>query len=353
MPPSPLRIGFIGLGRIFSLHLAGYAGDPRVDLVAGFDPDPAAREAAGRLVPGLRLHDDLDRFLTEGLDLIEVLSPHPLHAQHTIAALRAGAHVSVQKPMAIDLAQADAMIAAARETGRQLRVFENYRFYQPLQRMKRLLDEGAIGRPLALHMRTLAGNPARAWTVSDATWRWRAALFAQTGLGRLTFDDGHHRIATGLWLLGPAGDVLARIGSTMSPNGPVDAPSTIIWRHADTGVHASWDVVYAPELTIRTRYYALDERFEITGTKGILKLNRATGHMLDEPVLTLYRDGRLEAFTDLDDDWGSSFAACTRAFVDAIAQGGQACLSAEEGREALALGLAIRDAGLRSGPARA
>ncbi len=339
-----LRVGFCGLGRIFPLHLLGYEGDPRVELVAACDPDPAAREAAVALAPGLRLHADLDGLLGEALDLVEVLSPHPLHAEQTIRALEAGAHVSVQKPMALDDGEAAAMEAAALAAGRQLRVFESYLFLDPLVRAKALIEEGAVGRPLHLRLRTLAGNPAHAWKVPDGTWRWRAQLFEQRGLGRLTFDDGHHRLATALWLFGPVQDVAAMIDRTQSRTGPVDAPASIMWRHRDPPIHVIWDVIYAPEMAIRSNYYALDERFEITGERGIIKINRAAGRMLDEPIMTLYRDGKEEPITGLEEDWAKSFSACTRHFVDRILEGRQASLAARDARQVLGLSRAIAEA---------
>jgi predicted dehydrogenase len=94
-------------------------------------------------------------------------------------------------------------------------------------------------------------------------------------------------------------------------------------------------------MQVRTDYYSLDECFEVTGETGIVKVTRATGRMLDEPVLTLYRDGEVRAFHNLDDDWGDSFAAATRAMIAAIREGGHAPLSAEEGRDVLQLALAI------------
>jgi predicted dehydrogenase len=179
--------------------------------------------------------------------------------------------------------------------------------------------------------------------VPAATWRWRAELFERHGLGRLTFDDGHHRLATALALFGPVRDVAATIDATPTPHGPIDAPASITWRHVDPPVHVVWDVIYAPQMRVRSDYYALDERFEITGETGIVQVNRAAGRMLDEPVLTVQRNGRVTAYHDLEDDWGASFAATTRQLVDALVDGGPLPFDGQAGRKVLDLGLAIRD----------
>ena len=67
------------------------------------------------------------------VDAVEILVPHHLHCEMTVQACKAGKHVSVQKPMALNLSQCDEMIEAARENGVRLKVFENFVFYPPYQ----------------------------------------------------------------------------------------------------------------------------------------------------------------------------------------------------------------------------
>ena len=347
---TKLRVGVAGLGRIFSLHARGYRERDDAAVVALFDVDPARVAEQAALFPGAVACHSFEELLDRGLDLVEILTPHPFHADQAVAALERGIHVSVQKPMAMSLAEADRMIAAAKAAGRQFRVFENFRFYPPLARARELIAEGAIGRPLHCRLRTVAGDPSMAWQVAGETWRWRAELFEKQKAGRLTFDDGHHKMATALWFFGPVRDVFARIEITETPFGMIDAPASIMWRHVDPPVHVIWDVVHAPRMRIRTDYYSLDECFEITGELGVLTVTRATGRMLDQPVLTLYRDGEVRAFHNIESDWGASFAAATGSLVDALRAGGSAPLSGEDGRAVLELGLAIAESAQRGRP---
>ena len=340
---TKLRVGIAGLGRIFSLHARGYRERDDAAVVALFDVDPARLAEQAAAFPDAVACHRFEDLLDAGLDLVEILTPHPHHAEQAIRAFARGIHVSVQKPMAMSLAEADRMIAAAEAAGRELRVFENFRFYPPLARARQLIAEGAIGRPLHCRMRTVAGDPALAWKVAGETWRWRAALFEKEKAGRLTFDDGHHKMATALWLFGPVRDVFARIEVNETPFGLIDAPASITWRHVDPPVHVIWDVVHAPKMRIRTDYYSLDECVEITGELGILTVTRATGRMLDQPVLTLYRDGEVRAFHNIDSDWGASFAAATGSLIDALEAGGSAPLTGTEGRAVLQLGLAVAE----------
>jgi predicted dehydrogenase len=335
---AKLRVGFVGLGRIFDLNSRGYLGHPDVEIAALCESDPAllARRAVEH--PGAIATADFEQLLRADLDLIEILTPHPLHEAMTVAALARGAHVSVQKPMAMSLAECDRMIAAADKSGRRLKVFENFLFYPPLVRARQLLREGAIGKPLHFRMKVVMADRAQAWHVPEAASRWRHALAAEGRGGPIVFDHGHHMMAVALWLFGDVRDGFACIERTESAAGVYDAPATLTWRHADPPVHSVWDVSVALKMTLRTDYYADAERFEIQGEEGILCVTRCSDRMLDEPALTLYRDGEVRAFHNLDSDWAASFAPSTRHFIDVIAgRAEQEILTAREGRRVIAL----------------
>jgi predicted dehydrogenase len=78
--------------------------------------------------------------------------PHDLHAVVVVAAVQAGKHVLVEKPLAATLAEADDMIAAAAQTGVTLMVAENVRFHAVYLKAKELLDAGAIGEPALIQV---------------------------------------------------------------------------------------------------------------------------------------------------------------------------------------------------------
>jgi predicted dehydrogenase len=125
-----LRVGFVG--RVFDLNVRGYLDHPEAE-VRRCATTTRQFSLAGRRTP-LRAHAtcDFQDLLRSGLDLIEILTPHPLHEAMTVAALASGSHVSVQKPMAMTLPECDRMIEAAAGSGRRLKVFENFVFYPPL-----------------------------------------------------------------------------------------------------------------------------------------------------------------------------------------------------------------------------
>jgi predicted dehydrogenase len=80
------------------------------------------------------------------------------------------------------------------------------------------------------------------------------------------------------------------------------------------------------------------ERFEIQGEEGIIQVTRCSDRMLDEPALTLYRDGEVRAFHNLDADWGASFTRSTRHFLDVLlGREPEEALTAQQGRRVIAL----------------
>jgi predicted dehydrogenase len=143
-----LRVGFIGAGRISDLHAIEYLQNPRTELVAVCDLNPEiahARAAAWGISEARVFTDYHDLLALKDIDLVEILTPHHLHCQHTLDAAAAGKHISLQKPMAVSIVEADKMIAATKKAGVIFKVFENFIFYPPVVRAKQLIDAGEIG----------------------------------------------------------------------------------------------------------------------------------------------------------------------------------------------------------------
>ena len=160
--PRPLRAGVVGLGMMGRNHVRVWdEAVPGVELVAVADPDPLALERAtgGRRARGF---EDAERMLAEeDLDLVSIVAPTSLHLPVTLAALRAGANVLVEKPIAATRDEALAMMAAAEEAGRMLTVGHIERFNPAIRELRRRLAAGALGRIFQVKATRLGPFPAR------------------------------------------------------------------------------------------------------------------------------------------------------------------------------------------------
>ena len=337
-----IRVGIIGCGRISDLHAQAYLEHPDAVIAAICDPVPenlAARGAAWGVAEADRHADHRELLARDDVDMVEILVPHHLHAPIALAAMDAGKHVSLQKPMATSLADADAMIARAAERGVVFKVFENFVFYPPIQRAKELVDAGEIGEVRGIRLKSNPGWSPTAWEVPAAASAWRADA-EQCGGGPLVFDDGHHKFAIAWHFLGLAERVHAFIGSAY--DGLLDAPSVVSWVHPG-GAVGSLDVIYSPDLKLDTAHYAQDDRVEITGTRGVIWVTRGHGRMLDAAPVVLHRDGATIAYDDMPTGWETSFVRSGRHFVDALRNGTEPLLTGEQGRQVLAFALAAQE----------
>jgi predicted dehydrogenase len=151
---SPIKVGIAGLGRSgWGLHANAISYLPeQFEVVAVCDPDPARQQEAQQRFE-CRTYGAYDGLLAdEEIELMVVATPSQLHRQDTVAALQAGKHVIVEKPMGISLAEVDAMIATARETGRLLTVNQNYRYAGDFLKIREIIASGVLGRIIQVRL---------------------------------------------------------------------------------------------------------------------------------------------------------------------------------------------------------
>jgi predicted dehydrogenase len=191
---NKLRIGIIGLG-IGRHHIRGYQSHPNAEVVAIADLDETRLKVSGDeyKIAG-RYRDAQEMFLREKLDIVSVCTPNKFHKPLTIAALEAGCHVLCEKPMAMNTAEARAMLDAAKRAGKRLMINFSYRFSTPSWALKAQVDAGALGD--IYFARTI--------------WHRRRGIpgfggwFGQKELagGGPIIDLGVHRLDLALWLMG-------------------------------------------------------------------------------------------------------------------------------------------------------
>ena len=338
---DPIRVAIVGCGRISDLHELGYRGREDACIVAACDKEhKAAREKAGDWGVGKVVTDYQELLADPEIDLVELLVPHHLHAGMTVAACEAGKHVSVQKPMALTVAEADRMIEAAQNAGVVLRVYENFQFYEPAVRAKEMIEAGEIGEPQMIRMHVNTGTQDTAWKVPLSALAWRFDK-DKCGGGPLIFDHGYHLFSLAHYLMGEVERVYAWIDqSPVAPQLYLDAPATIMFQFKAPRRYGVLDFGHTPNMVIESLYYADDNRVEVIGDRGILFINRYTARTVDLPELMMFRDGETTAIPVEGVEWHDSFIACTRHLIDVLRDGGQPVLDGPTGKAVLQFTLA-------------
>ncbi len=341
---SPIRVAIVGCGRISDLHEPGYRGreDARITAVCDTNKTQAMKKAKTWGVE--KVYSDYQQVLEDReIDLVELLTPHHLHCPMTIQAARAGKHISVQKPMALSAAEADEMIAAARQAGVTLRVYETFVYYPPAVKARQMIDAGEIGDVRAVRMHVNSGTGDSAWKVPLSAWLWRFNE-KQCGGGPLVFDHGYHLFSLGWYLGGPVEKVFAWIDQTPVKEAggvvKIDAPAMISFKYKATHCYGQLDIEHTPKMRIYSDYYADDDRIEVIGEKGIIFINRYTAKTVDLPELMLFKDGKTTAIPVDGVEWLDSFTASTRGLIEQLKGGKPARLDGPTGKAVLQFTLA-------------
>lgn len=336
-----LRAAIAGVGDISMMHLPAYTDNPDCELYALCDPNAerlAARAAEWN--PRRTFTDYAELLADPDVDLVEVLTPHHLHADMVVAAAHAGKHVSVQKPMCITIAEADRMIAETRRAGVKFKVFENFVFYPPYVKALELIGAGEIGELLTVRFKLgTCMFGARHYPLSVELWH---LLEVEKGMGQAVFDDGYHKLSQAIDLVDDIDTVRGWVDRSFAF---ADMPGLLMWRYKNSDCIGTFDLAISPNLYNKSKYFSADERIDITGSKGSISISRCTAHLLDAPSLTLIRGGRRIMFDDLRADWQDSFTDSSRHFVRCIINDEEPHLTGERGKKVIQFAFACIIAG--------
>ncbi|MCS7459318.1 Gfo/Idh/MocA family oxidoreductase [Paenibacillus doosanensis] len=279
---SKIRVAVVGCGSISKhRHIPEYAGNPNVELVAFCDVImERAEHYAGQY--GAKAYTDYNEMLkAEKPDAVSVCTPNVLHAPVAIAAVNAGAHVLVEKPMATTEAEGLAMIEAARKNGVYLMVGHNQRLMPPHVKAKQLLESGKMGKVLTF--RTSFGHPGpEGWSIDGRdSWFFRKEEAIMGAMG----DLGVHKSDLIRWLLDDeVVDVAAFVNTLHKEGTDVDDNATCVLRMKSGTIGtlvASW-----------TYYKGGDNSTVLWCENGVMKI----GTDPDDQVIVELRDGSVEKY---------------------------------------------------------
>ncbi|MFA5817976.1 MAG: Gfo/Idh/MocA family oxidoreductase [Bacteroidales bacterium] len=191
-----LKTGIIGCGKVAGIHAAALNAIQRSSFTAVCDKDEKrTQEFASKF--GVKAYTDVtEMVIKEKIDVVTVCTPHPVHKVPTIEALKAGANVLIEKPLASSLEDCDAMLSAAKEAGKQIAIISQRRFYSPCMRLKKAIDSGKIGKP-ALGIVFMFGWRNEAYYKSDP---WRGTWKGEGG--GVLVNQAPHQLDLLQWFMG-------------------------------------------------------------------------------------------------------------------------------------------------------
>src|SRR3954467_2033220 len=227
-----IRFGLLGCGRIAKRH-ADLLGGGHIDgasLVAVCDPIRARAEAFGSKF-AIPSDCNIDDFLArKEIDAVAVLTPSGMHPEHAIACARAGKHVVVEKPMALRLQDADAMMRACDEAGVKLFVVKQNRFNVPVVKAREALEAGRFGKLILGIVRVRWCRDQAYYDQDD----WRGTWACDGGV--LTNQASHH-VDMLEWFFGDVVSVHARGMTALAKIETEDtAVATLKFRNGALGI---------------------------------------------------------------------------------------------------------------------
>ncbi len=202
----PVGFGIVGAGMISALHADALRNSPKAELAAVCDIDrQRAEQLTGDFAPDANVYAKLDEMVNDPrVEVVNIVTPNHLHTDAVLAAAAAGKHVLCEKPPAMSLADTDRMIDACRRARCKFGIFVQCRVREPIQQMKRALEEGRFGRILR----------------ADAVMKWHRTIEyyhrdawrsdRRSGAG-VTIQHAFHYIDLLQYLMGPARAVDARM----------------------------------------------------------------------------------------------------------------------------------------------
>lgn len=225
-----MKAAVIGLG-VGRSHAEAYHQLPETELVAVCDANEARLDPVAEQY-GCRAFTSVDALLADrAVELVSIATPHPSHSELAIRALRAGKHVLVEKPMTVDLEDADRMSAASVETGRTLATMFQRRWWPVAMNVRRAIDDGLIGRPMLGQCHLSMWRP-RAYYDRDA-WRGRW----DTEGGGVLVNQAIHAVDMFQWLMGgEAEEVIGRWANLTHPYIEVEDNAAAVIRFAGGGL---------------------------------------------------------------------------------------------------------------------
>jgi predicted dehydrogenase len=224
-----IRIGLIGYGKVAALYAKAVRALPNGELVSvcGRNRDRRNSFAEQWNIASRDTPEEMVKL--DHVDAAIVVTPHPQHCGGAVAALEAGCHVLVEKPMAVTTDQCDRMMEAAKKAGKVLSVISQRRWFPACRRIREAIDSGKLGKPSLLQI-TILGWRDEAYYKSDP---WRGKWDAEGG--GILINQAAHQIDLMHWFMGPTAEIQGYWGNINHPYIEVEDSAVAILRFKSGG----------------------------------------------------------------------------------------------------------------------
>lgn len=321
-----LKVGVLGAGFMGSTHARALAKLPDVQVVAVSSRSAEKAAALAKEVGAEAMTDSLALATDPRVEAVSITLPTHLHKDHTIAALNAGKHVFLEKPMGLSVVECEAMIEAAHQNQRLLMIAHVLRFWPEYVALVEFVKSGQLGRPLSATAKRLSARPAWGDWFANPEWTGGAVLDLQI-----------HDLDTLNWLFGRPKTVYTRGHKGMYGG----------WDHALTTVDYGEVKAFAEGTVLMPDGYPFTMTLWVLCEKGSVEFTfRASGTGVETGTssgtsLMVYEAGKEPR--PLASPGGDGYESQTAAFIECVRTGRTPDRgTAEQGRLAVQTSLAAR-----------
>lgn len=322
------KVAILGAGFIADIHMESYHRFvPEVDVVAVYARNAEKAKAFSGKYHIPNWYDDIDDVIQKsGCEVVDICLPNYQHASATFKAAASGKHVIIEKPLAMTLEEADAMVEACKKAGVKLMYAEELCFAPKYERVRQLVKEGAIGEIYMLKQSEKHSGPHTDW-------------FYDVNLagGGVLMDMGCHAIGWFRWMLNNtrATSVYATMSTVLHKGRTRGEDNSVVIVEFENGVTAVAENSWA-------KHGGMDDRSEVHGTGGVVYADLFMGNSAISYSKSGYGYAMEKAdttigwsFTVFEEVFNQGYPHELKHFIECVRQDKEPLVTGEDGRAVL------------------
>lgn len=325
-----LRFGIIGCGRIAPKHAESITALDEAELVAVCDIVPEQAQAFADKYGAEPYTDYKELLKRSDIDIVTIATPSGLHAEIGMEAAKAGKHVMVEKPMAMTLETADALIKACKEAGVKLAVIHQNRFNKSIKLLRKALEEGRFGK-------LTHGQATVRWNRNDDYYRqapWRGTKLQDGGV---LMNQSIHNIDLLQWMFGPVESVFGYTTTALRKIEMEDVGTAVIkFKNGALGLIEAASTIYPKNI---------EETLNVFGETGSVVVGGIAVNRIEVWEFPDSETEKQAIFASQESDpptvYGFGHREIISDMIEAVRDDREPAVPGEEGRKALEIILAI------------